>query len=342
MNTLVTGGSGLVGSAIESYFKPSSKQLNLMHVEDIIRYITLNKIDSIIHCAAKVGGIKANSDHLGEFFYKNVIMNTNLLHAAHETGVKKVVSFMSTCVFSDDVEYPLTPCQIHMGEPHPSNYAYAYAKRMLEVRSRAYRDQYGSNFVTVIPCNIYGPNDNFNLDTSHVLPAIFRKIYLGKCLQENNWDAIIRDINQRPLDQIIDLSSNIQVLAGLEKYGINENSIEIWGSGKPLREFLWADDLADACLYLMEKINFKDLYENNKEIRNTHINIGSSEEISIKDLAMLIKNIIGYKGSFIFNTTKPDGTFKKTIDSSKINSFGWKNKVSLREGIKRIYSWYIA
>ena len=216
MNTLVTGGSGLVGSAIESYFKPSSKQLNLMHVEDIIRYITLNKIDSIIHCAAKVGGIKANSDHLGEFFYKNVIMNANLLHAAHEAGVKKVVSFMSTCVFPDDVEYPLTPCQIHMGEPHPSNYSYAYAKRMLEVQSRAYRDQYGSNFVTVIPCNIYGPNDNFNLDSGHVIPSLIHKCYLAK---QNNTD------------------------------------FEIWGTGKAYREFIYSKDVAYIAQWVLENYN---------------------------------------------------------------------------------------
>ena len=205
----------------------------------------------------------------------------------------------------------------------------------------SYNLQYGTNFISVMPTNLYGYNDNFNLDTSHVLPAIFRKIYLGKCLQENNWKAIIRDIKQRPLDKIRDISSNKKVLIGLEKYGIKEKSIEIWGSGKPLREFLWADDLADACLYLMENINFKDLYENNKEIRNTHINIGSSEEISIEDLAILIKNIIGYTGEFSFNTSKPDGTFRKLIDNSKISSLGWKHKVSLSEGIKRIYSWYI-
>ena len=213
MNTLVTGGSGLVGSAIESNFKPSSKQLNLMHVEDIIRYITLNKIDSIIHCAAKVGGIKANSENLGEFFYQNTTMNTNLLHAAHECGVKKVVSFMSTCVFPDSAVYPLTPDQIHLGEPHPSNYAYAYAKRMLEVQSRAYREQYGCNFVTVIPCNIYGPHDNFNLEDGHVIPSLIHKCYLAK---ENNTD------------------------------------FEIWGTGKAYREFVYSKDVAYLTQWILE------------------------------------------------------------------------------------------
>ena len=213
MKTLVTGGSGLVGSAIESDFKPSSKQLNLMHVEDIIRYITLNKIDSIIHCAAKVGGIKANSENLGEFFYQNVTMNANLLHAAHECGVKKVVSFMSTCVFPDSAVYPLTPDQIHVGEPHPSNYAYAYAKRMLEVQSRAYREQYGCNFVTVIPCNIYGPHDNFNLEDGHVIPSLIHKCYVAK---ENNTD------------------------------------FEIWGTGKAYREFVYSKDVAYLTQWILE------------------------------------------------------------------------------------------
>ena len=213
MNTLVTGGSGLVGSSIESEFKPTKEGLNLMNFMDICEYIRINKIDSIIHCAAKVGGIKANSDQLGEFFYDNIIMNTNLLHAAHVCGVKKVVSFMSTCVFPDDAEYPLTVKQIHNGEPHSSNYAYAYAKRMLDVQSRAYRDQYGSNFVTVIPCNIYGPNDNFNLDSGHVIPSLIYKCYLAK---QNNTD------------------------------------FEIWGTGQAYREFIYSKDVAYIAQWVLE------------------------------------------------------------------------------------------
>jgi GDP-L-fucose synthase len=213
MKTLVTGGSGLVGSAIESEFKPSSEYVNLMHVEDIIRYITQNKIDSIIHCAAKVGGIKANSEQLGEFYYQNIIMNSNVLEAARLTNTKKVVSFMSTCVFPNEVIYPLSIDQIHNGEPHPSNYAYAYAKRMLEVQSRAYREQYGCNFVTVIPCNIYGPNDNFNLDSGHVIPSLIHKCYLAK---KNNTD------------------------------------FEIWGTGRAYREFIYSEDVANISQWVLE------------------------------------------------------------------------------------------
>ena len=203
MRTLVTGGNGLVGSSIDSYYKPTRERLKLNDTYEIIRYITLNKIDSIIHCASKVGGIKANSEHLGEFYYENIIINSNILEAARKTGVKKVVSFLSTCVFPADATYPLTPDQIHLGEPHPTNYAYAYAKRMLEVQSRAYRDQYGCNFVTVIPCNIYGPNDNYNLDSGHVIPSLIHKCYLAKK---------------------------------------NNTNFEIWGTGTPYREFIYSKD----------------------------------------------------------------------------------------------------
>ena len=204
MRTLVTGGRGMVGSAIKSEFKPSRKSLNLMHLHEIVQYITMNNIDSIVHCAAKVGGIKANSEHLGEFFYDNISINTNVLEAARITGVKKVVSFMSTCVFPAEAKYPLTPDQIHTGEPHHSNYGYAYAKRMLEVQSRAYREQYGCNFVTVIPCNMYGPNDNYDLDSSHVIPAL-----IHKC-----WEA--RD---------------------------QQKDFEVWGTGRPYREFMYSEDI---------------------------------------------------------------------------------------------------
>jgi len=212
MKLLVTGGSGLVGSAIDAQFKPSHDELDLMEIDTIIDYIEENEVTHIIHCAGKVGGIKANSEHLGEFFYKNIIMNTNVLEAARKCGVEKVVSFMSTCVFPDDATYPLSPDQIHNGEPHSSNYAYAYAKRMLEVQSRAYRDQYGCNFVTVIPCNIYGPNDNFDLNSSHVVPALIRKCY---------------------------------------EAGENNTDFEVWGTGAAYREFVYVDDVATIAKWVL-------------------------------------------------------------------------------------------
>ncbi len=213
MRTLVTGGSGLVGSTIESDYKPTRNDLNLMDLNSIVDYLVENDIDSIIHCAAKVGGIKANSEHLGEFYYDNIMMNSNVLEAARLTGVKKVVSFMSTCVFPADATYPLTPDQIHLGEPHSTNYAYAYAKRMLEVQSRAYREQYGCNFVTVIPCNIYGPNDNYNLDSSHVIPALIHKCYHA------TW---------------------------------SNRDFEIWGTGGAYREFVYSEDVGKIVQWVLE------------------------------------------------------------------------------------------
>jgi len=216
MNLLVTGGSGLVGSSITADFKPDRDELDLMEIDDVIDYIEENEITHIIHCAARVGGIKANMDHLGEFFYENIKMNSNILEAARKCKVEKVVSFMSTCVFPDDATYPLSPDQIHNGEPHSSNYGYAYAKRMLEVQSRAYRDQYGCNFVTVIPCNIYGPNDNFDLNSSHVVPALIRKCYEAK---ENN------------------------------------TNFELWGTGAAYREFVYVEDVAEIVKWVLYNYN---------------------------------------------------------------------------------------
>lgn len=213
MSLLVTGGRGLVGSAIEADLKPTHAELELMDLDAIEAYLQANHVTKIVHCAAKVGGIKANMDQLGEFFYANTIINTNVLEAARRCGVGKVVSFMSTCVFPDKATYPLSPDQIHNGEPHPSNYAYAYAKRMLDVQSRAYRDQYGCNFVTVIPCNIYGPHDNFDLENSHVIPALIRKC-----------EAAIE----------------------------NKTDFTIWGSGKPWREFMYSGDVAEIATWVLE------------------------------------------------------------------------------------------
>ena len=216
MSLLVTGGRGLVGSAIDGDFKPTRNELDLMDLDAIVVYLKEHHITEMIHCAAKVGGIKANMDQLGEFFYANTIINTNVLEAARQCGVEKVVSFMSTCVFPDNATYPLTPDQIHNGEPHSSNYAYAYAKRMLDVQSRAYRDQYGCNFVTVIPCNIYGPHDNFDLVSSHVIPALIRKC-----------------------DDAIE----------------NKCDFVIWGSGNPWREFIYVGDVAEITTWVLKNYN---------------------------------------------------------------------------------------
>jgi len=291
MNTLVTGGNGLVGSAIKSNFKPTSKQLNLMDIDWITRYITMNNIDSIIHCAAKVGGIKANSEHLGEFYYDNIVMNTNVLESARRTGVKKVVSFMSTCVFPDDATHPLTTEQIHNGEPHSSNYAYAYAKRMLEVQSRAYREQYGCNFVTVIPCNIYGPNDNFSLDSGHVIPSLIHKCHLAK---ENNTD------------------------------------FEVWGTGKPYREFIYSKDVGYITQWILENYDSPE-----------PLIISPDEEINIATIIQEIAWKMEFEGNIVYNQ-KQDGQFRKPSDNSKIKELIPNYKfVPIEIGLTKTIEWFM-
>jgi len=244
-------------------------------------------------------------------------------------------------------EYLLTSELEYTNEP------YAIAKIAGIKMCESYNLQYGTNYISVMPTNLYGPNDNFDLEKSHVLPALIRKIHLGKALEKGNWEIIRKDLNKLPIEGVYGNASKEEILKILEKYGIKkfniQNSIfkiniEIWGSGKPMREFLWSEDMADACVYLMEKIDFKDVVNTNsssKEVRNTHINIGTGKDISIKDLAYLIKEIVGFKGEFCFNTQKPDGTMKKLTDPSKLNSLGWRHSVELKEGLERIYNWYV-
>jgi GDP-L-fucose synthase len=291
MNTLVTGGRGLVGSSIDSKFKPTRYDVNLMNQDSIVKYLTDNQIDSVVHCAAKVGGIKANSEHLGEFYYENMVMNTNVLEAARIAGVEKVVSFLSTCVFPADASFPLTTDQIHQGEPHPSNYAYAYAKRMLEVQSRAYRDQYGCNFVTIVPCNIYGPHDNYNLDSGHVIPSLIHKCYLAK---QNGTD------------------------------------FEVWGTGKPYREFVFSGDVGYITQWALEN------YDSSEPLI-----VSPDEEIN---LAVLIQEIawrMGFEGNIVYNQ-EMDGIFRKPSDNSKLKSLLPEYKfVPIELGLQKSIDWFV-
>jgi len=291
MNTLVTGGRGLVGSSIDSEFKPTRYDVDLMNQDSIINYLVENEIDSIVHCAAKVGGIKANSEHLGEFYYENMMMNTNVLEAARIAGVKKVVSFLSTCVFPADASFPLTTDQIHQGEPHPSNYAYAYAKRMLEVHSRAYRDQYGCNFVTIVPCNIYGPHDNYNLDSGHVIPSLIHKCYLAKQ---------------------------------------NDTDFEVWGTGKPYREFVFSKDVGHITQWALEN------YDSSEPLI-----VSPDEEINLAVLIQEIAHRMEFKGNIVYNQ-EMDGIFRKPSDNSKLKSLLPEYKfVPIEMGLQKSIDWFV-
>ncbi len=269
---LVTGGNGLVGSEFvgDHYFKPSSKIYDLRRTEDTNR-LMLKGFDSIIHCAAKVGGVGGNMNFKGDFFYDNIMMNTNVIEGARMSGVKNLVAFLSTCVFPDNVEYPLTESKIHLGPPHTSNDAYAYAKRMTDIQIRAYREQYGLNYKSVIPCNIYGPNDNYDIVNGHVLPSLIHKCYLAR---------------------------------------ENKTPLSIWGSGKPLREFIYSKDVAKLTEWVLGNYN-----------ENEPIILSTSEENSIREVVDIIVELMNFKGEVIFDSSKPDGQFRKPSDNNKIRTY---------------------
>ena len=278
--------------------------------------------------------------------YENLKIQNNVIHHSYKHAVKKLLFLGSTCIYPKEAPQPMLEDALLTGPLEYTNEPYAIAKIAGIKMCESYNIQYGTNFISVMPTNLYGPNDNYDLEKSHVLPALIRKMHLGKCLLENNWDNIKTDLNKRPIEGIDGNAGIEKINAVLNKYGItsahNDVSVEIWGSGKPMREFLWSEELADACVYLLHNVDFKDLFgSEDKEIRNTHINIGTGKEISIKNLAKLIKEKTGFKGQLLFNTSKPDGTMRKLTDVTKLNSLGWRHKIEIDEGVTKMYNWYL-
>lgn len=289
---LITGGNGLVGSEFkgDQYFKPSSKQYDLTDKDQTYR-LMLKGFDGVIHCAAMVGGVGANMNHKGDFFYNNIMMNTNVIEGSRLSGVKNLVAFLSTCIFPDNVEYPLTEKKIHLGPPHFSNDAYAYAKRMADVQIRAYKEQYGLNYKTVIPSNIYGPNDNYDLINGHVLPSLIHRCYLAR---------------------------------------ENKTPLTIWGSGKPLREFIFSKDVAKLTEWVLHNYN-----------ENEPVILSTSEEVSINDVVGMIVELMNFKGDVIFDSSKPDGQFRKPSDNSKIKNYLPEFKFTpLYDGLKETIEYF--
>ncbi len=342
----VAGHTGLVGSAILKKLK--SKNYNNFIFTKYPKYdLTIQKIvadffkkekpEYVFLAAAKVGGIIANNTYRAEFIYDNLMIQNNIIHHAYLNKVKKLIFLGSSCIYPKNSPQPLKEEYLLTNTLEYTNEPYAIAKiagiKMIE----SYNIQYGTNFISVMPTNLYGANDNFDLEKSHVLPALIRKMHLGKCLMNNKLDLIKQDLNKNPIENINGNSSILDIHSILSKYGIEKNNITLWGTGKPRREFLYSDDLADACVFLMENINFEDLVSND-EIRNTHINIGVGKDISIKELSEMIKDIVKYKGVINWDSSKPDGTMRKLLNVDKISKLKWKHSVSLKDGIIKMYN----
>ena len=337
----VAGHRGLVGSAIvkdlesKGYLNIVTKthsELDLTNQEAVQEFFKFNRPDYVILAAAKVGGIEANNSYRGSFIYENMMIQNNVIHQSHVQGVKKLLFLGSTCIYPKHCPQPMKEDYLLTDALEYTNEPYAIAKIAGIKMCESYNLQYGTNFISVMPTNLYGPNDNFDLETSHVLPALIRKIHLAKLLSESKFEAVVKDLK---LDNIEEAK------AYLSRFGVSANSVEIWGTGTPRREFLWSEDMADACVFLMQNRNFSDTYNaKEKEVRNTHINIGSSKDISIKELAEMIKKRVGFEGVLFFNADKPDGTMVKLTDTTKINSMGWTHRVEIEEGVSEIYNWY--
>ncbi|MDO4881237.1 MAG: GDP-L-fucose synthase [Capnocytophaga sp.] len=349
--TYIAGHRGLVGSAIwknlqqrgySNLIGKTSTELDLCSTQAVADFFTQEKPEYVFLAAAKVGGILANNTYRADFIYQNLMIQNNVIHAAYQHQVKKLLFLGSTCIYPKEAPQPMPEDCLLTSPLEYTNEPYAIAKIAGIKMCESYNLQYGTNFISVMPTNLYGPNDNFDLETSHVLPAMIRKVHLAKALQEQNWEAIQTDLNKLPIKGISGANTKEEIQVLLSNYGITESSLTLWGTGTPMREFLWSEDMADACVFIMENIDFKDTYpQDAKEVRNTHINIGTGKDLTIKELSFLIKETIGYKGQILFDSSKPDGTMKKLTNPTKLHELGWKHTVELSEGIQRIYAHYL-
>lgn len=346
----VAGHRGLVGSAIlknlrqkgyTNFVLRTHAELDLTDQSAVNEFFAVEKPEYVFLSAAHVGGIMANSVYRADFIYINLMIQNNVIHASYINKVKKLLFLGSTCIYPCEAPQPMPEDCLLTSPLEYTNEPYAIAKIAGIKMCESYNLQYGTNYIAVMPTNLYGPNDNFNLETSHVLPAMIRKIHLAKCLHTADWEALREDLNTRPVEGVSGDSSEKDILAILEKYGIYPGRVELWGTGKPLREFLWSEEMADASVYIMEHIDFADVRPDGNEVRNTHINIGTGKELSIKDVATLIREKIGFEGELTFNSSKPDGTLRKLTDVSKLHALGWRHRIEIAEGVELLYNWYL-
>ena len=346
----VAGHRGLVGSALCKVLQQKGytnliyrthAELDLTDQKAVEAFFAKEKPEYVFLAAAKVGGIVANNTYRADFIYQNMMIQNNVIHQSYVHGVKKLLFLGSTCIYPKECPQPMREDSLLTGPLEYTNEPYAIAKIAGIKMCESYNVQYGTNFISVMPTNLYGPNDNFDLETSHVLPALLRKMILGKYLQNNDFGSIKADLEKRPIEGVNHKATNESIIELLNKYGVRQTEdgveVEIWGTGAPMREFLYSEDMADACVHIMERVDFKDTYDNNqKEVRNTHINIGTGEEISIKELVETIQEIVGFKGKLYFNTSKPDGTMRKLTDIRKLQTLRWIYKTHLKNGLNEL------
>ena len=387
----IAGHRGLVGSAIWSNLKArgynnligrTHHELDLTNQQAVEDFFAEERPDAVVLAAAFVGGIMANSLYRADFIMQNMKMQCNVISCAYKYKVKKLLFLGSTCIYPKNAPQPMREDALLTSPLEYSNEEYAIAKIAGLKMCESYNLQYGTNYIAVMPTNLYGPNDNFHLENSHVMPAMMRKVYLAKLIHEENWDAIKVDMNKRPINPVTKLSEQIgsenvdgnspkeRILKALAFYGIEHNKVTLWGTGSPLREFLWSEDMADASVHVLLNVDFKDIIgieeyssvfygvkadgevdRNNSdgrggaipklgEIRNCHINVGTGKELTIKDLSALVAKAANFTGNIVWDETKPDGTPRKLINVDKLHSLGWKHKVEIEEGVKKLYNWY--
>lgn len=347
----VAGHRGLVGSAIASNLRRKGytnivgrthSELDLLDSAAVERFFDEERPEYVVLAAAHVGGIMANSIYRADFIWQNLQIQQNVIWQSFRHGVKKLLFLGSTCIYPRNAPQPMTEDCLLTSPLEWTNEPYAIAKIAGMKMCESFNLQYGTNYIAVMPTNLYGPNDNFNLETSHVMPAMIRKIRLASALNSGDWTAVRADLKRRPVEGVDGDAPQEEILAVLKKYGITPESITLWGTGTPMREFLWSEDMADASVYMLENVDFEQLKGDNPQVRNCHINIGTGKDLSIRALAEKIVDVVGYKGKLLWDSSKPDGTMLKLCDVSKLHALGWHHTVEIDEGIERLYRWYLA
>jgi GDP-L-fucose synthase len=316
-------------------------ELDLMDGVAVREFFDAEQPEVVVLAAAHVGGIMANLKYRADFIYQNLQIQQNVIGESWRHNVQKLLFLGSTCIYPREAPQPIPEQALLTSPLEYTNEPYAIAKIAGLKMCESFNLQYGTNYIAVMPTNLYGPRDNFNLETSHVMPAMVRKMHLARLLNEGDMAGIRADLDRRPVEGVDGTASDTAIMSLLLRYGINPERLLLWGTGRPIREFLWSEDMADASVYCLEHIDFADVRGEGNEVRNCHINIGSGREVTIAQLAALVKQAVGYRGRIEWDSTKPDGTLRKLTDVSRLHSLGWRHRMELEDGVPALYDWYL-